>query len=231
MEVGFELWPVAIVATDDEAFPSASLEVGPQPLGNCLEVLERLLGHAAFGMAGFVAVVAVTRSAAREHVDNGTVFAQDVEAKIKETRALAIEHHNAEGRLGSQQCRPRFQLELRLEINLSGSEMRRQFVLLPEILSGAGEDCLSPGIPAQVCGQIEDAIQVGVKGSVLTAGSSALEGLLNDIFGDDCLAAMGAILRRIGLKVKTQGASPLGLVRLKSRQLTDFVPGHHLHTP
>src|ERR1700676_2945231 len=109
--------------------------------------------------------------------------------------------------------------------------MRREFVLLPEVLSGAGENCLSPRVPAQVRSQIEDAIQIGVKRSVLTAGSSAFQGLLNDILGDDCLAAMGTILRRIGLKVKTQGASPFGLVRLKSRQLTDFVPGHHLHTP
>ena len=163
-------------------------------------------------------------------MDNGSVFAQYVEAKIEETGALAIDHHNAEGRLSSQQCRQRFQLKLRLEINLSASEMRRQFVFLPEILSGAGEDCLSPGVPAQVRGQIEDAIEVGVKRSVLAAGGSAFQGLLNDIFGDDCLAAMGTILRRIGLKVKTQGARPFGFVRLKSRQFTDFVPGHHLHS-
>src|SRR6202790_515117 len=182
-------------------------------------------------MARFLAVVAVTRSAAREHVDNDSVFAQHAEAKNEETGALAIKHHHAERRLGSEQGGQRLQLKLRLEINLRASKMRRQFVLLPEILSGAGEDCPSPGIPAQTCRQVEDAIEVGVKRSVLAAGGSAFQGLLNDIFGDDCLAAMGTILRRIGLKVKTQGTSPLGFVRLKSRQLTDFVPGHHLHTP
>src|ERR1700674_5007813 len=154
MKVGLELRPVDIVATDDEPLPGASLQVGTQPFGNCLKVLERFFGHAAFGMAGFVAVVAITRSATREHVDNGPVFAQDVEAKIKETGALAVEHHNAERRLGSEQCCQRFQLKLRLEINLSGPEMGGQFVLLPEILGGAGEDSLSPGIPAQICGQI-----------------------------------------------------------------------------
>jgi hypothetical protein len=84
---------------------------------------------------------------------------------------------------------------------------------------------------AQVRGDIEDAIEVGVKGSVLTIGGSAFQDLLNHIFGDDGLAAMGTILRRIGLKIKTQGARPFGLVRLKSRQLTDFVPGHHLDAP
>src|ERR1700724_59172 len=142
MKVGLELWPADIAATDDEPLPGASLQVGTQPFGNRLEVLERFLGDAALGMAGFVAVVAVTRSAAREHVDNGPVFAQDVKAKIKETGALAVDHHNAERGLGSQQSCQRLQLKLRVEINLSGSEMRREFVFLPEILSGAGEDCL-----------------------------------------------------------------------------------------
>src|ERR1700732_5140632 len=121
-------------------------------------------------MACFVPVVSVTRSAAREHVDDGPVFAQDVEAKIKETGALAIEHHNAQRGLSSQQCCQRFQRKLRLEINLSASKVRREFVLLPEILSGAGEDCLSPSISAEVRGQIEDAIEVGMKGSVFAAG-------------------------------------------------------------
>ena len=159
------------------------------------------------------------------------LFAQDVQAKIEEAGTLAIDHGNAERRLGSQQGGQRFQLKLRLEINLSAAEMRRQFVLLPEILSGAAEDCPSPGIPAQVGGQIENAIQVGVKRSILAGGCRTFQSLLNDILGDDRLAAMGTILRRIGLKVKTQGAGPFAFVRLKSRQLTDFVPGHHLHAP
>jgi hypothetical protein len=164
-------------------------------------------------------------------VDNGSVFAQVVKAKIEETGALAVDHGNAERGLGAQQSGQRFQLKARLEINLGGSEMRGQFELLPEILRGAGEDRPSPGMAVQVRGQIEDAIEVGMKGSVLADYRSTFQGLLNDIFGDDCLAAMGTILGRIGLKVKTQGARPFGFVRLKSRQLTDFVPGHHLDAP
>jgi hypothetical protein len=231
VEVGLEFAPVGILAPDDEPLPDAFLEVDPQPFGNRLEVLERFLGHSAFGMAGFVAIEAVAGGVAREHVDNSSAFAQVIEAKIEEARALAVDHGNRERGLGSQQRCQRFQLKARLEINLGASETRRQFVLFPEILSGAGENCPSPGAAAQVRGQIEDAIEVGVKGSVLAAGGSAFQGLLDDIFGDDCLAAMGTILGRIGLKVKTQGARPFGFVRLKSRQLTDFVPGHHRDSP
>jgi hypothetical protein len=109
--------------------------------------------------------------------------------------------------------------------------MRGQFVLLPEILRGAGEDRDSPGTAAQVRSQIEDAIEIGMKRSVLALSGGTFQGLLNDVFGDDRLAAMGTILRGIGLKVKTQGACPFGFVCLKSRQFTDFVPGHHLDAP
>ena len=83
----------------------------------------------------------------------------------------------------------------------------------------------------QVRGQFEHAIQIGMKESVLANRCSAFQSLLHDIFGDNCFAAMRTILRRIGLKVKTEGARPLGFVRLKSCQLTDFIPGHHLSAP
>jgi len=164
-------------------------------------------------------------------MDNRSSFAQVIQAKIKEASALAVDHGNAQRRLRSEQSCQRLQVKPRLEINVGGYEMRGQFVLLPEILSGAAKDCSSPGTAAQVRGQIEDAVEVGMKGSVLALSGSTFQGLLNDIFGDDCLTAMGTILRRIGLKVKTQGARPFGFVRLKSRQFTDFVPGHHLDAP
>jgi hypothetical protein len=73
--------------------------------------------------------------------------------------------------------------------------------------------------------------EVGVKRSVLAAGSRTFQRLLHEIFGDDRLAAMGTILWRIGLKVKAQGACAFGFVGLKSRQFTDFVPGHHRDAP
>jgi len=56
-----------------------------------------------------------------------------------------------------------------------------------------------------------------VQRSVLALSGSTFQGLLHHIFGDDRLAAVGTILRRIGLKVKTQGACPFGFVRLKGR--------------
>ena len=156
---------------------------------------------------------------------------QVVQAKIEEAGALAVDHGHRERGLGSQQSGQRFQLKTRLEINLSASELRGKFVLPPEILSRTGKDRSPPGIAAQVRGQIEDAIEVGVRRSVLTACGSTFQSLLDDIFGDDRLAAMGTILGRIGLKVKTQGARPFGFIRLKSCQLTDFVSGHHLDAP
>jgi len=125
MQMGFELGPVGILTTDDEPLPDPSLEFGPQAFGNCLEVLQSFLGDATFGVAGFVAVIAVAGSTAREHVDNGSAFAQVVQAQIEEAGALAVDHGNAEGGLSTQQSGQRFQLKMRLEINVRASEMRR----------------------------------------------------------------------------------------------------------
>jgi hypothetical protein len=94
--------------------------------------------------------------------------------------------------------------------------LRRKFIFLPEILGGTGEHGSTPGIAAQVRGQIQHAIEIDVKGAILAASGGAFKRLLHNILGDDCLAPMRAILWRIGLKVKTQGARPFGFVRLKS---------------
>src|SRR5208337_4154804 len=118
MKVRLELGPVGILTTDDEPLPDTFLEVDPQPLGNRLEVVERFLGHSAFGMAGFVAVEAVVGAAAREHVDNGSTLVQVVKAKIEDTGALAVDHGHAERGLGSQQSCQRLQVEAGLKINV-----------------------------------------------------------------------------------------------------------------
>jgi hypothetical protein len=164
-------------------------------------------------------------------VDNGSALAEVVEAKIEDAGALAIDHGHAQRRLGSEQGSQRFQMEARLEIDVRASQTRREFVLSPEILRGAGEDCLATAIATKISGQFENAIDVGVERSVLALRGGAFEGLLHDILGDDRLAAVGTILGRIGLKVTTQSAFAFGFVCLKIRQLTDFVSGHHLHAP
>src|SRR5271157_3256573 len=126
MEVGLELRPVGILATDDEPVPDAFLEVRPQALGNCLEVLERFLGHSTLRMSPFVTVETVAGSVAREHVDNSSAFPQIVQAKIENAGALPVNHGHAQRRLRPQQSRQRFQLKARLKIDLRASKLRRQ---------------------------------------------------------------------------------------------------------
>src|SRR5450631_484316 len=121
VEVRVELGPVGILATNDEPLPYSLFVVAKQPVGNRLEVAERFLGHAAFGMAGFVAVIAIARAVARKQVHHGSPFAHVVKAKSKETRTLAIDHGDAERGLGSKQSCQGFQLKAWLQINLGGS--------------------------------------------------------------------------------------------------------------
>jgi hypothetical protein len=57
-------------------------------------------------------------------VDDGSVLAEIVEAKIEESGALAVNHRHGQRRLGSQQSSERFQLKTRLEIDMSASKVR-----------------------------------------------------------------------------------------------------------
>src|SRR5208282_706098 len=98
---------------------------------------------------------------------------------------------------------------------MSTPEKGRQFEFLPEVLRRAGEDGVALCVAAQVRGQFEYAVKIGVQRSVLPLRGSAFQSLLNDIFGNDCLATMGTVLRRIRLKIKTEGARPFGFVCLK----------------
>jgi hypothetical protein len=148
-------------------------------------------------------------------VHNGAALAEFVKTEIEETRTLAVNYGHAKCGLSSEQSSQRFQLKTGLQINVIASELRGQFVFLPEVLSRTGEDGSTPGCTAQVRGQIEHTIEIGVKGSILTLSRRAFERLLHNIFGDYCFAAMRAILSRIGLKVNTQGGCPFGFVRLK----------------
>jgi hypothetical protein len=154
------------------------------------EVLKCLLGDAALGVSRFVAVVPVIRPAARKHVDNRSALAQVVEAQIEETRALAIDHSDTQRGLRTQQTGQRLQLKSRLEINVRASQVRREFVFFPEVLSGTGKHSPSPRAAAQVRRDFQHAIEVGVQRAVLARRDGASQGLLDDIFGDNRLAPM-----------------------------------------
>jgi hypothetical protein len=112
-------------------------------------------------------------------MNDGSAFAEVVEAEIEDARALAIDDGNAERGLGSKHGCEWFQLEARLKVNLRRPDMRRQFVLFPEILRGAGENGFAADMAAQVGRYIEHAIKVGVKRSVLAGGSGAFQRLLH----------------------------------------------------
>ena len=95
-------------------------------------------------------------------------------------------------------------------------------------MSGTGEYGLPARIAAQVRGKFQHAIKVGVQRSILAGRGGAFEGLLDDIFGDNRLAPVRTILRRIGLKVETHRTLAFFVVGLKGCQFPDFVPRHHV---
>jgi hypothetical protein len=104
-------------------------------------------------------------------VDHGLPFAQIVETQIEESRSLPIDDSNTQRRLRSKQRRQRLQLKPLFEINVRRTKLRREFVLLPKVLSGARKDGLTSGITAQVRSQIENAAKISVERSVFADSS------------------------------------------------------------
>src|SRR5882724_1419834 len=202
MKVRLELGPVRIQATHDETLPSAFFKVGSQSLGNSLEVLQRLFRNAAFGMSAFIPTVAITRTVARQHVYDGSILPQVVESKIEETGALPINHGNAQCRLSPKQPCQRFQLKLRLKIDVCASQSQRQLVFPPEVLGRAGKNCPAARMTTEVDSQIENSVEIRVKRPVLAFRRGTFQRLLDNIFSHDCFATMRTILRRVGLKIK-----------------------------
>src|SRR3984957_8892884 len=155
MKMGLKLWPVGIVAAHDEALPDSLFELAQQAFGYGLKMLKRLLRHAAFRMARFVTLESVIRSTARKHMNHRMLFAQFIKTEIEEASALPVDNSNAQGRLSSERSCQRLQLKTGLKIDVSGPEMRRQFVFFPEILRGAGKNRFSLPIAAKVGRQIK----------------------------------------------------------------------------
>jgi hypothetical protein len=69
---------------------------------------------------------------------------------------------------------------------------------------------------AETVGHFKDAVEVGMKPAILAFALGLLQGLLDDVFGEDRFVAMGPVLGWIGLEIETEGICPLVFVRLES---------------
>src|ERR1700758_5444722 len=101
MKMRFELRPVGLLATDNEAFPHTLFKLAQQAFGNRFEVLKRLVRYSAFRVTSFISLKAVVGPTARKHVNKGLALPQLVETKIEKTRTLPVDDRNAKRRLRS----------------------------------------------------------------------------------------------------------------------------------
>src|SRR5215470_19733085 len=101
----------------------------------------------------------------------------------------------------------RSQMEARVHGDLRLAKPWWNVELLPDPLLAAGKDYLAPRmVPVQPFGNLQDLSQVFAQRNVVAVALSAAQAIAHQIFDQDRLLAMRLVLRRLRLKVKTDGA-------------------------
>jgi hypothetical protein len=141
------------------------------------------------------------------------------EAQIEEACAMTIDEHDAKAGKCSQQLGERLQVEMTVHRELRGAELRRQIVLAPEALRGAGEDGLGTrtvaahAVAVEIMRQTHDAVEIGAGRLIfvfsLMPAFQLAQRFPRQIFSEDGFFFVSFIAGRSGLKVETQSAACL----------------------
>ncbi len=130
-------------------------------------MVEGIVGDAALGVACIVAAEAVATAAAGQGMEEIHTFGEFAQAQIEQASAMAIDEDDAEAGKCSQQLGEGLEVEMPIDDELGGAQLRRQIVLTPETLRRAGEYRLgaravaSHAVAAQIMRQAHDAVKIG----------------------------------------------------------------------
>src|ERR1700758_18271 len=111
VQMRFKLWPVALLAADNQFFPDTFFLFVLEPSGYCFEVMHGFVGDAALRMPSVIAREPITAAPARQGMKKAIPFLKFVEAQIKQPSSLAIYECDAKPRLRSQQRGQGLQVE------------------------------------------------------------------------------------------------------------------------
>ncbi len=230
VKMSFKLTPVGVLASDDDLAECAPFDPLLQQFGHPFEMMQDLVIHASFGVAGVVARIPIAPSASRQGLDERLLFLDLVEVQMEEAGPLAIYQGHPQMRLRAQHRHEFLQMEAAVDEQLSLGQMRRKIDLAPDVPGAAGKNRLgSRPIGSQLSRQLENALQVGPRALVPAALLGLAQRLTNQVLGQNGLLAMRFIVGRRRLKIKSDGT--IGIVTLKLRQLPKIFAGHHLTLP
>ena len=114
VKVGFKLTPVSILASDDDLAECPSLDSLLQHFGHAFEMMQDLVIHTSFGVAGIVARISIAPSASRQRLEQGLLFLDLVEVQMEEASPLAIHKSHPYTRLCTQHSASSFRWKRRL---------------------------------------------------------------------------------------------------------------------
>ncbi len=101
VQMRFEVRPIDVVASNNQALPEPALEIEQQSFGNRLEVLQSFVRHTPLCMPRFIAFVTITCRASWQEMEQGWTLLQIVEAEVKEAGPLTIDHRDSKRGMGS----------------------------------------------------------------------------------------------------------------------------------
>src|SRR3954451_9514926 len=90
MKLGFQIWPVHLVAADDERFELFLLGCMLQSLSHALIMPAIIICLVTFSMTAVIARIPITASATWKRMLDRSMFMQFVELNFEKTRALPV---------------------------------------------------------------------------------------------------------------------------------------------
>jgi hypothetical protein len=180
-----------------------------------------------FVVSGIEAGIAVAAGAAGHGTIDAFPFLELIQTKVEQASALTVHERNAYAALRPEQQGQGLQVEAAVDEELASRKLGGEIVFAPEITGAAGENYFGVSLVAvKSFGDTQHTKQVGAGTSVFPILFRLPHGAAHEVFRKDRFFAMGFILRRTGLEVKTESTTVF-VIKLELRQLTDVFAGNH----
>src|ERR1700722_2609261 len=163
----------------------------------------------ALRMSGVVSGIAIAAAFPRERLKQSLDLGQLSEPKIEDAGAMPVHQHHSQTRRCAQQMSDGLEMEMTIDEEPRGGNIRGQFVFLPYILCRASEYRLGmSSIAAQLSREAPHSFEVSANTFLLCLALwslsvlQAMKGVSQQILDQDCVLFMRPVFRRCRLKIE-----------------------------
>src|SRR5450755_4463301 len=118
--------PIGVLTPDDEPVECSSFECLLQKFCHVLEMVQRFVIQAAFGVTGIVTRKSIAATATRQGPEKGLLLPDLIEMQIEEPGAVTIHKSHPLARLSAQQHSEFLQMEAAVDEQLSLRQLWRK---------------------------------------------------------------------------------------------------------